>query len=196
MDGDGFVSLAEDLEALFGRGVDSPLAREAFTDLALGVFAVQFRGNPTYQAFCVARGVTPDTVTRWEDVPPVPATAFKHVDLVVGPAQDVKTVFRTSGTTRGGDGRGRHLVPRPSLYRASLLPNLGANLVPDDEPLPVLSLIPSPADAPASSLSAMMGVAAERWGDPVRWLAHPDTGPDVDAFLAAAAEVVAGGRGA
>lgn len=194
--GDGFTSLAEELEDLFSGGVERSLSPEAFTEFALRVFAVQFQGNAPYRAFCEARGATPATLTRWEDVPAVPATAFKHVDLVVGPTEDVQTVFRTSGTTGGDHTRGRHFVPRPSLYRASLLPNLGANLVPEDEPLPILSLIASPLEAPGSSLSAMMGVAAERWGDPVWWLAHPDGGPDVDAFLAAAAEVGHGGKGA
>ena len=194
--GDAFNSLAEELEALFGRGVDADLSEGVFTELALRVFRVQFEGNTTYRAFCEARGATPDSVTRWQDVPAVPSTAFKYVDLAVGAARDVATVFRTSGTTRGGEIRGRHLVPRPSLYRAALLPNLGTNLVPEDAPLPILSLIPSPEDAPESSLSAMMGVAAERWGDPVRWLAHPDTGPDVDGFLEAAGEVIATGRAA
>ncbi|HSG49811.1 MAG TPA: hypothetical protein VLA43_18455, partial [Longimicrobiales bacterium] len=193
---DGFASLADELEVLFGRGVDAPLSDAAFADLALRAFAVQFAGNATYRAFCTARGATPETVTRWEDVPPVPATAFKHVDLVVGAATDAAHVFRTSGTTRGTEARGRHLVPRPSLYRASLLPNLGAHLVPEDGALPILSLIPSPEAAPESSLSAMMGMAAERWGDPVWWLAHPDAGPDVDGFLAAAGEVTASGRAA
>lgn len=194
--GDALASLAEELETLFGRGVEAALPDGAFSEFALRVFTVQFEGNATYRAFCAARGATPGSVTRWEDIPAVPATAFKHVDLVVGAPDHVETVFRTSGTTRGGEVRGRHLVPRPSLYRASLLPNLGANLVPEDEPLPILSLIPPPREAPESSLSAMMGTAAERWGDPVRWLAHPDTGPDVSGFLAAAAEVASSGRAA
>lgn len=193
---DGFASLADELEVLFGRGVDAPLSEAGFTGLALRAFAVQFTGNATYRAFCAARGATPGTVTRWQDVPAVPATAFKHVDLVVGAAADAGNVFRTSGTTQGIEARGRHHIPRPSLYRASLLPNLGAHLLPEDEPLPILSLIPSPATAPESSLSTMVGMAAERWGDPVWWLAHPDTGVDVDGFLSVAAEVVAGGRAA
>lgn len=193
---DSLASLAEELEALFGRGVDAPLHDEEFAELALRVFAVQFEGNPIYRALCVGRGATPGSVTRWEDIPAVPAAAFKYVDLVVGAADAVETIFRTSGTTRGGQLRGRHLVPHPSLYRASLLPNLGAYLVPEDGPLPLLSLIPSPTEAPESSLSAMVAMAAERWGDPVHWLAHPDTGPDVDAFLAAASGVAGSGRAA
>lgn len=189
----GFASLAEELEGVFARGVDVPLSDSEFAGLALRSFAVQFGANPTYGAFCRARGVTPDVVTAWEDIPAVPATAFKHVDLFVGEPGAAEAVFRTSGTTEGAGSRGRHLVKRLSLYRASLLPNLGANLVPEDRPLPLLSLVPSPGAAPDSSLSLMVGAAAERWGAPTRWLGHPVAGPDVEAFLEACGEVVAAG---
>lgn len=179
-------ALASELESLFDRGVDAPLSHEAFGALALRAFRHQWDANPTYRAFCAARGVHPDTVFRWEQVPAVPAAAFKEVDLWAGGAGDPEAVFLTSGTTAGVGRRGRHLIPRVSLYRASALATLQAHLIPEDRPLPVLSLIPSPADAPESSLSSMMGFVADRWGSPTRWLAHPDQGVDAPAFLVAA----------
>jgi hypothetical protein len=75
-----------------------------------------------------------------------------------------------------------------ALYRAAALPNLRAHLVPEDGPVALLSLVPSPAQAPHSSLSAMMGFAAETWGDPVRWVGDPERGADLAALRRAVGE--------
>jgi len=189
-----FDELAEELEALFAGGVGVALDDAAFNVLALRAFAVQFEANPVFRTFCARHGATPDVVTRWEEVPTVPATAFKHVDLVCGHPSAAQATYVTSGTTRGGEARGRHLVPRVSLYRAAALPGLRAHLVPEDRPLAFISLIPSPTDAPHSSLSAMMGFVAQAWGDPVRWVGHPDRGTDLDGLRRACAEALAAGR--
>lgn len=186
--------LADELEALFSQGVDAPLSDEAFNALALRVFHHQASTNPTFASFCARRGARPDSIQRWQDVPAVPASAFKAVDLYSGGGAHPEAVFLTSGTTRGTEARGRHPVFRLALYRASALAGLRAHLVPEDDRIPILSLIPSPAQAPSSSLSTMLGFAAGRWGDPVVWLAHPERGVDPEAFVAAAREVEAAGR--
>jgi hypothetical protein len=165
-----FSGLAGELEAAFGQASRGGLGDEAFAGLALRCFALQFEENVPYRALCEARGVAPDTLARWEDVPTVPATAFKHLDLVTGPAEGVEAVFRTSGTSRGRSKRGRHLVPRLGLYRAAALPNFAAHLLPRGERLPLVSLIPSPEEAPESSLSAMMGMVAEVLCPRVSWV--------------------------
>ena len=69
-----------------------------FNALALAVFAQQFQLNLPYQRFCRTRGQTPDTITRWQDIPAVPTVAFKELDLTCGPPEKI---FLTSGTTRG-----------------------------------------------------------------------------------------------
>ncbi len=192
MDGTlAFAELTRDLQALFLGGVDTPLDGAAFNAPALRVFEFQYEANRIYRGFCGRRGATPGAVTRWEDVPAVPTTAFKFVDLVCGEPSAAEATYLTSGTTAGLQARGRHHVPLVALYRASALPNLRAHLVPEDRPLPVLSLIPAPSEAPSSSLSAMVGFLADAWGSPVRWLGHPQRGPDVDGFRRAAAAAAA-----
>jgi len=183
----GFDDLAGALEAAFSTGPFGPWPRDVFGDWAIRCFTVQFEENSTYRALCESRGVAPDTLARWEDAPPVPATAFKHLDLITGVPTDAEVVFRTSGTTEGGSRRGRHLVRRLGLYRASALPNFAAHLLPENERLALVSLIPSPHDAPDSSLSVMMGMVAEELSSGVRWVVDPSGELDVDAFRDAAA---------
>lgn len=162
-----FSALTAELTEIFGRGVSAPLPEERFRELALRVFRHQVRANPTYAAFVRRRGVEPDGVERWEEIPPVPARAFAAVPLVSGDRAGVERIFRTSGTTRGGGARGEHHVLSLALYRRSLLPNFRAHLLPEGERLPLLSLIPAPEAVPDSSLSWMMGVVRDE-------LARPD----------------------
>ncbi|MBW3534643.1 MAG: long-chain fatty acid--CoA ligase [Gemmatimonadetes bacterium] len=161
MDDAAFGTLASELEALFARGVDAPLDDDAFDALVARAFGWQFEHNRAYRGFAEGRGAMPGTVARWTDLPAVPATAFKHLSLLSGEPAAVEAVFRTSGTTRGGERRGEHPVPRLSLYRASALPNFRDHVLPDGARLPLVSLIPRPSEAPDSSLSAMMGFVAD-----------------------------------
>ena len=131
--------------------------------LALRVFDWQFRANPVYRRYAEGRGATPESVRSWEDVPAVPAAAFKHLPLISGEGGAVERVFRTSGTTAGRR-RGEHHVPSLALYRASLLPTFRAHVLPDGVPLSFISLIPSPMRQPDSSLSTMVGLAMEAFG--------------------------------
>ncbi len=186
-----FEALAAELEQLFARGADGPIPEDAFEDLALRVFAHQVAACPVYAAFCAARGVAPEHVVSWRDVPAVPASGFKHVELLAGP--EPEAVFATSGTTRGADRRGRHFVPRLALYRASLLPSFRRWVLPGGATMPLLSLIPSPTAAPESSLSYMIGAVSDELASRTLWLSDRDGLPDAEAFRDAANGAARGG---
>ena len=165
-----FDALATELAGRFSAGVESPWNDADFGALALQVFEYQFAHNATYRRYSERRGATPKTVRSWRDVPLVPTGAFKHLDLVAGEPQDVEAVFHTSGTNTRSGAPGRHLIPRLSLYRASLLPPFKAHLLADTDRLRFISLIPSPDELPRSSLSHMVGVAAEVFASDVHWV--------------------------
>ncbi|MEQ1855760.1 MAG: hypothetical protein ABL963_04765 [Longimicrobiales bacterium] len=182
-----FFALATELEGRFGAGVDSPWTDADFEALALAAFAIQFESIEAYRLFCLGRGRTPKTVRSWQDVPPVPATAFKHFDFAVGSGNlSPEMTFRTSGTTRGATVRGRHLVPRASLYRKSLLPPFERHVLGGRVRMPFLSLVPAPAERPDSSLSFMIGAAAEAYATETSWLIDAQGALDIVGWRRAA----------
>ena len=162
--------LASKLEVRFSQDFTSRWSDPEFEELALSAFNVQFQQNPVYRRFCEGKNAVPTTVTSWQNVPMVPTTAFRYLDLVTGDHSSVQMVFRTSGTTSTTLAPGRHLVSRPSLYHASLLSNFRKHLMPDIEKIKFVSLIPSPDELPHSSLSYMVNAAAETMSSEVHWL--------------------------
>jgi len=151
------------------RGVREGWAEEAFSNLTLRIFRYQVQSNPVYGAFVRNRGVDPETLSDWSAIPPVPARAFKEVPLYCGDPALAAATFLTSGTTRGGEGRGRHPVRDLSLYRASLIPMAEAYLhpcgSPSRSPLRLIALLPDPQARPESSLVHMAGVLKADWDD-------------------------------
>lgn len=151
-----------------------------FEPLALKVFAHQFAHNPAYRNYCRIKGKTPETIAAWRDIPTVPTDAFKELDLVCGRPEKV---FLTSGTSRGPAKRGRHLIPRVEIYRASALLNFSAHLLPDLPVLKMLILAGSPELWPDSSLAHMIGlIRREYGGDDAAWFMK-ETGLDSDRFM-------------
>ena len=161
--------LASKLEVRFSQDFTSRWSDPEFEELALSAFNVKFQQNPVYRRFCEGKNAVPTTVTSWQNVPIVPTTAFRYLDLVTGDHSSVQMVFRTSGTTSTTLTPGRHLVSRPSLYHASLLSNFREHLMPDIEKIKFVSLIPSPDELPHSSLSYMVSAAAETMSSEVHW---------------------------
>jgi hypothetical protein len=98
----------------------APWPEERFRELALRAFRLQVEHVAPYRRYCRSRGITADGVEDWQQIPPVPTAAFREVDLAAGDPAAAPLSFRTSGTTRGREERGRHPVLLPPVYRASL----------------------------------------------------------------------------
>src|SRR5688572_4719474 len=149
---------------LFRHPIDEPIDDDEFNRAALRVFQYQFARNRAYAAFCVRRERHPDDVDHWTAIPAVPTAAFKEVPLIAGNPEDAEGVFRTSGTSAGPEKRGVHYVLDMSIYHFSLIPNFAACVLPDGAELRLLSLIPSGAELPDSSLSHIVSVLVDRLG--------------------------------
>ena len=158
------TALARRLLTVFRRGPESPLAD--FEALALDAFRYQFERNEPYRRYCERRGVVPDRIGTWTDAPAVPTAVFKETALACGPPDAAEAVFRTSGTSRGSEGRGTHYVLDLALYREAALSSFRAFALPDGARLPMAILAPSAERAPDSSLSRMLDWVRGAFGAP------------------------------
>ncbi|HMP82797.1 MAG TPA: hypothetical protein PKA41_08865, partial [Verrucomicrobiota bacterium] len=99
-----------------------------FNGYAMLLFALQFKANAAYRKLCEARGVTPNDVTHWAQIPAVPAVAFKELELTSLPPEDRARVFHSSGTTGQSPSRHFHSAESLALYEESLWPWFMRNL--------------------------------------------------------------------
>ena len=141
---------------------------ESFEALGLEVFRYQYESVHAYRRFCEERGANPASVRHIDDVPAVSNVAFKYVDLSADLSTDdarlSPLVFLTSGTTQGRERRGRHIVPRPEIYRASAIAHLRTMLFPEEPRMTMLAMHPTADAMPESSLARMIGWCVEEFG--------------------------------
>lgn len=119
-----------------------------FGSLLLQAHVAQRKFCPPYGAFCVSLP-SPQT---WRDVPALPLSAFRHAAIRCFPEERIVRSFHTSGTT--GEGHGTHDFFTLELYREAALGGWRRAGLRVQE---TLCLVPSPDQAPHSSLSCMAG---------------------------------------
>lgn len=146
---------------------------EDFEDLALALFAWQVEHNPDYRA--LAGDLHPQ---EWTRIPTVPVGLFRDLDLTCFPASQARYQFHTSGTTTGRPGV--HRLRDAEVYDASAS-RWFLECVPHAPPR-AISLVPSPARAPNSSLSHMVGLLYPDATWAVDAQGQPDTGVAWDAL--------------
>lgn len=168
-------------------------AGDRFDDVALAVFAFQYERVGPYRKMCDGRGVSPANVRDWREAPAVPALAMKRLALH---ADEPLQVFRSSGTTGGGDasaargagddaardsgGRSVHYQPYPDLYRQAIECSFPRFCLPGlRTPAPMLSLVPAVEQAPDSSLAFMAAHVLDEWGAADSTNAFGERGVDV-----------------
>ncbi len=137
-----------------------------FDTYAISIFRYQCSVIASYRDYCRQLGIVPNAVSSPEQIPFVSTIAFKYADLAPSGAARTPGAreFLTSGTTIGAERRGRHIVARPEVYRASAVTNLGAMLFPDGARMRILAMHPTAERMPESSLSAMITWCIEEFG--------------------------------
>ncbi len=167
-------------ERIEQAGNGSILREKEFNSLALKLFQYQYRENSAYKNFCDAHGQTPDLVNHWHHVPALPTDAFKAeaYPLTTFPPKDAEKTFLTSGTTT--ESRGRHHFRCTELYERSIISTWRELSLP--EVCSSLFLIPSPRQAPQSSLSHMMGVVSNQLASQSKWLITESGSIDFDSL--------------
>jgi len=128
-----------------------------FSSLALATFTLQFQQNAVYQRWCRAAAMIPDRVRHWAEIPAMPTSAFKELDVTSLAPLERTAVFHSSGTTEQRPSRHFHCTESLALYEASLLGWFRSCLMREGQGrIRLLVLTPPPADAPHSSLVHML----------------------------------------
>src|SRR5262249_18005735 len=139
---------------------------ERFDSLAIEVFRYQYVSVPAYRRYCEGLGISPKRLSSAGGIPMVSTVAFKYTSLCA-PASEKSPralTFLTSGTTGGRDRRGRHVVARPDIYRASAVAHPRAMMFPDGAQMRMLAIHPTRDRMPESSLSTMITWCIEEFG--------------------------------
>ncbi len=163
-----------DFAARLRRSIASGFNPEQFDDLAVELFALQYRFNPAYHRSCffwstspekvsVGRAITPSFVGRWAQVPFVPTSAFKMLEFSCLPVEERTAAFHSSGTTEQKPSRHFHNPESLAVYAESLWKWFYANLGYTRE---LCFLTPEPKAAPHSSLVYMFETIRQMYSLP------------------------------
>jgi hypothetical protein len=98
----------------------SAIGNSQFSELALELFALQFKHNSAYRKICEARKLTPQSVGHWTQIPAVPTAAFKELELTSLAPDERAAVFHSSGTTEQKPSRHFHCAESLVVYETSL----------------------------------------------------------------------------
>ncbi len=128
-----------------------------FNTLALDLFALQFKDNGPYQRICEARGVAPENVKHWTQIPSVPTAAFKELELSCLAPHERTAVFHSSGTTEQVPSRHFHCADSLKIYETSLWHWFAPNVI-NGGNFELLILTPPPILSPRSSLTHMFEI--------------------------------------
>lgn len=141
------------------------VSESAFNQLALKLFAHQFKHNLPFQKYCQGKGQTPRLVKNWKDIPAVPINAFKDLTLSCVQTERCERTFMTSGTTRA-EVKGMHFHPTLAVYDASMLKNFDHHFMQGEKHLKMGILFPTEEIMPNSSLAHYLALAFKHFGTP------------------------------
>ena len=134
-----------------------------FNGMALMLFTLQFDHNPAYRKFCEVRKISPHALTHWTQIPAVPTSAFKELEISCLPPDKRARVFHSSGTTAQQPSRHFHSAESLAVYEASLLTWFRFHVQPGRR---LAILTPPPLLAPKSSLVHMFETIRRNFGAP------------------------------
>lgn len=162
-----FIELStEDLGTLDAASAQA-LAQHAdaeFNGMALVLFALQYARNEPYRRLSEARGVSPNAISHWSEIPAMPTSAFKELELSCLPPAERTQVFHSSGTSEQRPSRHFHNAESLGIYETSAWQWFRENSRFTNDDLRLLCLTPSPAQVPHSSLVHMFEVVRRNSG--------------------------------
>lgn len=180
--------LDEDILTFIERGVDE-FDEQAFNEIALREFELQFNTNLPYQQFCLEKGKTPGAIDNWAETPAVPSDAFKDLVLTSFPVKRATQILCTGGTT-GGTRRGRIFRDNRAVQLINAANGLATKsfLFPDVERMKILLMAPSPQMVPNMGMAIGLEEARKRFGTPDSTFLITNRGLDVKTLIGSLCE--------
>ncbi len=157
------LDLDEKILSYIRRGTDHRDSEE-FNRLALQVFDLQFKYISIYRRYCEKRGINPENISSWDQIPALPTDAFKVMELAMLPSHTVRT-FMTSGTTRPEErGKVNYDEGGLRLMDATIYEAASVFLFPDRIKTTILIIAPSPDIVPYMIMAYGMNRLKEYFG--------------------------------
>ena len=161
-----FDQIAQFIESCELQVQDIQRAHEiqsTFEQLAIQLFQLQFQTNFPYRKLCLHRFSDPAAVQKWQDIPAVMTSSFKHATLFCGDAEkEQRAVYYTSGTTTSVPGK--HYFKTTALYELASVRTFEWACLPDCKRLPIIILGPTKELFPHSSLGQMFSWTLQEFG--------------------------------
>jgi anaerobic magnesium-protoporphyrin IX monomethyl ester cyclase len=159
------LNLDQEILSYIGKGIDHQDI-EGFNRLALRIFDFQFKHIPIYRRYCEKRGVGPEKISSWQQIPALSTDAFKAMELSALPGNTVRT-FMTSGTARP-DEKGKVFYDDGGLrlMDATIHESASFFLFPDKVETTLMILAPLPDLVPHMIMAYGMNRLKEYFGNP------------------------------
>lgn len=155
-----------------------------FNHYALEVFKFQYENNKIYQKLCDRRKIKQNDISYWEEIPAIPASAFKMYEILSVEKEGCKK-FSTSGTT---DTKKKGVIYKDDLSMQLMdsavlrAGDMYANFEGDGKK--TLLLTPPSRYVPENPMAYDMELMANEYKrDPEFLLAPPPKGFDVQTFI-------------
>ena len=141
---------------------------EQFNAFALELFGLQFTNNSAYRLLCQSRGISPEQVEHWTQIPAVPTSTLRSLTCHASRQPSGPPYFIPAAQPRKSRA-GIFTTPHPwRCTRSSLWPWFRRHVVPDglfrSPRLNLLVLTPPLEAAPHSSLVHMFHVISRELG--------------------------------
>ncbi len=176
--------LDKDILAFIQKGVDHN-DEKGFNELSLRAFELQYNHIPVYQRYCQRRGISPQEISSWDQVPALPTDVFKEVDFSLFPDQTMRT-FMTSGTSNIREqGKVQYDEGGLNLMDATIKTAASSMLFPDGIRTVLLILAPPPKIAPHMVMVYGMNRLIEYFGLPQSRFLIEEIGFDIKSLIQA-----------
>ena len=174
--------LDKDILAFIEKGIEHD-DEKGFNDLAMRAFELQFDHIPLYRHYCQRREITPQEISSWDQIPPLPTDVFKDAVFSLLPDQITRT-FTTSGTSNIKEqGNVSYDEGGLKLMDATIRTAASAMLFPDGVRPVILVLAPPPEMAPQMVMVYGMNRLIEYFGLPQSRFLIEEIGFDIKSLI-------------